>query len=175
MRRMLFLSMVVILGTMVLLTFLQAQEKKIEPVKTRVEPGTIVVNVKTDLSVDVIHANQCKCDLSDVDTFYMSNIMVDVSNHKVGALGVATESVLTVTYFDMGQGRMVTVTKNLTVLHPYPDNPWVFQKYVVVSTPVLVKKSIGITAVIRPKEARITDPVPANNTKTTHQCEVMIY
>jgi hypothetical protein len=100
---------------------------------------------------------------------------VDVSNHKVAGVGVPTESILTVTYFDLMQGQMVTVTKNLPKMHPYPTNPWTLQRYTVVNHPVLVKKSVGIKAVIKPKSNSINDPVPANNLKIVKKCMVMVY
>lgn len=164
---------------MVLLTgSLFAQQRQITP-KTRIDPRLqtkkLQLLLRTDLRVDVIHSSRCKCDLDDVNAFYMANIMVDVSNHKAGNAGVATESVLTVTYYDMNQGKMVTITKNLAKMNPYPTNPWTMQRYVVVNTPVLVKKSIGIKATIKPKASNISDPVPANNTKIIKKCQVMVY
>jgi hypothetical protein len=142
----------------------------------KVDTARLQLNLKTDLRVDVIHSSRCaNCDLPGIDAFYMGNILVDVSNHKVGAVGAATESILTVTYFDLMQGQMVTITKNLPKMHPYPTNPWVLQRYSVVNNPVLVKKSVGIKAVIKPKPTNITDPVPANNTKIVKQCMVMVY
>jgi hypothetical protein len=142
----------------------------------KVDTARLQLNLKTDLRVDVIHSSRCSnCDLPGIDAFYMGNILVDVSNHKVGAVGAAAESILTVTYFDLMQGQMVTVTKNLPKMHPYPTNPWTLQRYVVVNTPVLVKKSVGIKAEIKPKSTNITDPVPANNIKIVKQCMVMVY
>jgi hypothetical protein len=105
----------------------------------------------------------------------MGNILVDVSNHKVGRVGAATESILTVTYFDLMQGQMVTITRNLPKMNPYPTNPWVLQRYPVVNNPVLVKKSVGIKAEIKPKTTAVTDPVPANNIKIVKKCMVMVY
>ncbi|MCP5052138.1 MAG: hypothetical protein GY940_33535 [bacterium] len=154
---------------------LQAQVKQVSPQKLKIPAGKLQLKFRTDLRVDVIHSSRCKCDLSDVNAFYMANIMVDVSNHKTGGVGAATASVLTVKYFDMNQGRMVTVTKNLAVLNPYPKNPWTFQRVVVVNRPVLVKKSVGITAVIKPKSTRVSDPVPANNRKIVRKCSPMVY
>lgn len=131
---------------------------------------------KSDLKVDVIHSSRCpNCDLPGIDAFYMANILADVSNHKVGGVGVATESILTVTYFDLMQGQMVIVTKNLPKMNPYPTNPWTIQRYTVVNHPVLVKKSVGIKAVIKHKRTTITDPVPANNIKIVKKCMVMVY
>jgi len=142
----------------------------------KVDTARLQLNLKTDLRVDVIHSSRCaNCDLPGIDAFYMGNILVDVSNHKVGSVGAATESILTVTYFDLMQGQMVTITKNLPKMHPYPTNPWVLQRYPVVNNPVLVKKSVGIKAEIKPKTTAVTDPVPANNIKIVKKCMVMVY
>lgn len=142
----------------------------------KVDAARLQLNLKTDLRVDVIHSSRCSnCDLPGIDAFYMGNILVDVSNHKAAGVGAPTESILTVTYFDLMQGQMVTVTKNLPKMHPYPTNPWTLQRYTVVNSPVLVKKSVGIKAEIKPKTTTITDPVPANNIKIVKQCMVMVY
>lgn len=151
------------------------QVKKPRTIK-KVDAARLQLKLKTDLRVDVIHSSRCaNCDLPGIDAFYMANIMVDVSNHKAAGVGAPTESILTVTYFDLMQGQMVTVTKNLTKMHPYPTNPWTLQRYTVVNHPVLVKKSVGIKAVIKPKPTNISDPVPANNTKIVKKCMVMVY
>jgi hypothetical protein len=177
MKRFVLFTIVFCLLSAFMVTVLQAQQKVITP-KTRTNlkvQKKLVLRLKTDLRVDVIHSSRCKCDLRDVGAFYMANIMVDVSNHKVAGVGASTESILTVTYFDMNQGRMVTVTKNLPKMHPYPTNPWTLQRYVVVNHPVLVKAGTGIKAVIKSKATNISDPIPGNNIKMLHKCQVMVY
>lgn len=142
----------------------------------RVDTTRLQLKLKMDLRVDVIHSSRCSnCDLPGIDAFYMSNILVDVSNHKVAGVGTLTESILTVTYFYLMQGQMVMVTKNLPKMHPYPTNPWTLQRYTVVNHPVLEKKSVGIKAEIKPKTTTVTDPVPANNIKIVKKCMVMVY
>lgn len=169
------LLLVVCLGIMTSPVFSQVRaQKQIKTIKP-VARQDLKLQLKTDLRVDVIHSGRCVCDLPGVAAFYVGNIMVDVSNHKVAGRGVATESVLTVKYFDLMAGRMVTVTKNLPKMHPYPTNPWTLQRYIVVNHPVLVKKSIGISAEIKPKPTNITDPAPGNNKKVIHKCQVMVY
>jgi hypothetical protein len=143
---------------------------------TKIDTAKLQLNFKTDLRVDVIHSSRCpNCDLPGIDAFYMTNILVDVSNYKVGGVGAAVESILTVTYYDLMQGKMVTVTKNLPKLNPYPTNPWTLQRYTVVNHPVLVKKSVGVKVEIKPKASNVTDPVPANNVKIIKTCLVMVY
>jgi hypothetical protein len=171
--------MFVCITLMALNTNLYSQQvKKIQQPQTikKIDPSRLKLRLKTDLRVDVIHSSRCpNCDLPGIDAFYMANILVDVSNHKVAGVGAPTESVLTVTYFDLMQGQMVTVVKNLPKMHPYPTNPWTLQRYTVVNHPVLVKKSVGIKAVIKPKSTAINDPVPANNMKIVKKCMVMVY
>lgn len=165
----------VCISLMALNTNLFSQQVKKPQTIKKVDAARLQLNLKTDLRVDVIHSSRCPCELPGVNAFYMANIMVDVSNHKVGGVGAPTESILTVTYFDLMQGKMVTITKNLPKMNPYPTNPWTLQRFVVVNTPVLVKKSLGIKAVIKPKSTSITDPVPVNNTKIVKKCMVMVY
>lgn len=142
----------------------------------KIDASKLTLVFKTDLRVDVIHSSRCpNCDLPGIDAFYMANIMVDVSNHKAAGVGAAVESILTVTYFDLMQGKLVSVVKNLPKMNPYPTNPWALQRYTVVNHPVLVKKSVGIKAVIKSQKTSITDPVPANNTKILKRCQVMVY
>jgi hypothetical protein len=177
MKKIFVFSIVFCLCAAFLVTTLQSQVKttqKLKPVQ-KIDARRLQLKFKTDLRVDVIHSSRCKCDLSDVNAFYMANIMVDVSNHKTGGVGAPTESVLTVTYFDMNLGRLVTITKNLPKMHPYPTNPWTLQRYVVVNHPVLVKKSVGITARIKPRPTNVFDPVSTNNVKTVRKCSPMIY
>ncbi len=151
------------------------QVKKPTKKLTTIHASQLQLKLQTDLRVDVIHASRCACDLPAINAFYMSNIMVDVSNHKVGSKGATTESILTVTYYDLMKGKMVTKTKDLAALKPYPTNPWTFQRYVVVNKPVLVRKLVGITAEIKPKANNVFDPVPANNKKKIEKCQVMVY
>jgi len=144
--------------------------------KKKVDTSKIQLALKTDLRVDAIHSSRCpSCDLPGIDAFYMTNIMVDISNHKVSGVGVATESILTVTYFDLMKGKIVTITKNLPKLDTYPSNPWALQRYVCVELPVLVKKSVGIKAEIKPKNSTVVDSIPSNNLKIAKKCMVMVY
>jgi hypothetical protein len=156
--------------------YIDAQVKTLKRPQVKTIKGQkFQLSLKTDLRVDIIHASRCKCDLRDVGAFYMSNIMVDVSNHKAGGFGATTESIIKVTYFDMLQGKMVVVNKTIPKMNPYPKNPWTYQRFVVVNHPVLVKASVGIKAEIKPKASNISDPVPANNVKKIHKCQVMVY
>jgi hypothetical protein len=129
----------------------------------------------TDLKVDGIFGPNCKCDISDVDAVYMGRINVTVSNNYQKSGGLATQSELTVTYHDLRSGQLVTVKKQLPVIKPYPTNPWVLQEYQVVTSPVLVKKSVGIKAEIKPTSPGVSDSDNSNNSMTVRKCEVMIY
>jgi hypothetical protein len=143
---------------------------------TRVDTTKLQLQFKTDLRVDAVHSSRClNCDLPGIDAFYMANILVDVSNYKVGGVGAAAESILTVTYYDLMAGKMETVTRELSRLNPYPANPWTLQRYTVVNHPVLVKKSTGVKAEIKPKSSQVMDPVPVNNVKIVKKCLVMVY
>ena len=163
---------------MVSLPQLPAQQVKNPPrtTITQIDSSKLQLKLKTDLRVDAIHSSHCpSCDWPGIDAFYMANILVDVSNYKVGGVGAAVESILTLTYYDLVQGKMVTVTRNLPKLNPYPTNPWALQRFTVVNHPVLVKKSTGVKAEIKPKGSTVTDPVPANDVKIIKTCLVMVY
>lgn len=151
--------------------YVQAQEYKTPRMK--LDPKQVqapIAKPKADLRVDVIHSTSCACDLPGIDAFYMGNILVDVSNGS----GAATAGTLTVTYHDLSVGHMVTVTKPISTLNPYPTNPWCLQMFKVVDTPVLVKKSVGIKAEIKPSPP-VTDSNPANNVKIEKRCAPMVY
>lgn len=128
----------------------------------------------TDLKIDAIHSSRCKYDLSDVDAFYVADIMVDVSNNYIQKGGGSTTAILKVTYHDLLTGHPVTVTKNISTLNPYPTDPWRIQMLKVVDHPVLVKKSTGIKAEIQ-ITGMAADSNPSNNVKTVHKCQQMIY
>lgn len=157
---------------------MQMKEQVQKPVTPGLKPP---ISYKTDLAVDNIYAANCKtnCDLNDVDAFYMNKIIVTVSN---GSGGVEVSAEVKITYYDLGQGRSVTVTKTISSIKPYPTNPWVVD-VTMVDRPVLVKKSTGIRAEVKPIRpfpgtdiiGTVTDSNPSNNVKTVHQCDVMIY
>ncbi len=149
-------------------------KRNVQPIK--VDASKLRLRLRTDLRVDVIHSSRCyPCQMPGIDAFYVKDLMVDVSNHKVGTAGAATASVLEVSYFDLMKGKMVTITRHLPKMNPYPKNVWTLQKYKVLNRPILVKRSVGIKAVIKPKATNINDPVPANNKKVIKKCNVMVY
>ena len=104
----------------------------------------------------------------------MSNIMVDVSNNYMKSGGASTAARVTVTYFDISAGSMVTKTKDIANLNPYPTNPWAVQRLVVVNHPVLVKKSVGIEVTIE-STSGVGDPNHSNNKKIAYDCSIMVY
>jgi len=146
-----------------------------KPQIKKLDASRLQLILKTDLRVDVVHSSRCACELPGVDAFYMGNIIVDVSNHKAGSFGVATESVLKVVYFDLIKGQKVVINKDLPKMNPYPTNPWTLQRVMVVNHPVLIKKSDKLIVRIKPKNTKITDPVPENNVKKIDRCQGMVY
>lgn len=151
----------------------QDVNKQIKPGTQLIQRGDLVLKLNADLRVDYIHSSNCpnaNCELVGVDALYLPNIMVDISNGK----GSAAESDVEVSYFDLMQGRMVTVIKPAARMNPYPTNPWTMQRFVVVNNPVLIKKSVGVRARITPKGG-VTELDPSNNEKTIKQCSVMVY
>ncbi len=131
---------------------------------------------QADLSVNAIHAKQCKCDISDVDALYMGDIRVDVAKRDISTPAAARTQAgvvvgyLKVTYHDLAAGR--PVTHNLMV-----QNENMGKTVRVVDRPVLVKKSVGIKAELRLNSPGYagTDPVPSNNVMIKTDCQVLIY
>jgi len=146
-----------------------------QPQLKKLDAKLVQLATKTDLRVDVVHSTRCACELPGVDAFYMGNILVDVSNYKVDNVGVATESILKVVYFDLLKGERVVIQKNLPVMNTYPTNPWAMQRIMVVDHPVLIKKSEQLIVRIKPKNPNITDPVQNNSVKKIDRCQGMVY
>lgn len=175
MKKLFVIGSIVIVCSILAVSPVLMSQTTAKPQVKKVDMSQLQLATKTDLRVDVIHSTRCACDLPGVDAFYMGNILVDVSNHKFNNVGVATESILKVTYFDLLKGEKVVVTKNLPVMNPYPTNPWALQRVMVVNHPVLIKKSEQLVVKIRPKSQKITDPVLDNNIKKTDRCQGMVY
>ncbi|NWF93655.1 MAG: hypothetical protein HXY46_12105 [Syntrophaceae bacterium] len=141
----------------------------IDPTKVSpVDPKTLrepIPKPTTNLGVDNIYASFCKCDLSDLDAFYMNQIIVYVSNHPPsGGSGIrSAKGVLKVTYHDLIKGRVETVIRDVEV----PLG--VSLPFGVVTGPVLVKKSLGVKAEVEISGFAV-DSYPANNVKTVREC-----
>lgn len=176
MKRLTIMAMAVSVMTIFLagmISYAGAQAKQL-PQLQQAPVKPLIPKPTTDLKVDAIHARTCKCDLNDVDAFYMGNIMVNVSNNYMQSGGASTSGTLTVTYYNLSTGGPVTVTKSIPTLNPYPTNPWVLQNFVVVDHPVLVKRSAGIRAEIQPAGI-VGDSNPGNNVMTVRQCSQVVY
>jgi hypothetical protein len=154
---------------------LMAQEDGNIEKKSSLNSIKLKLTFRTDLQVVAIHSSRCLKDKNTQDSFYMANIMVDVANHKVGKVGAACESILTISYFDMRQGKKVTLIRQLPKMSPYPEEPWTIKRFVVVMVPVMVNIGTGITARIKPKRNTVSDPVPENNSLTVNKCTLMVY
>lgn len=166
--------LVLLVATALLIPHLNAQQKVIKPPST-LQANKLTLVRQTDLRMDVIHSSRCVCDLPGVDAFYMSNIMVDFSNHKIGKMGAATKAVIDVMYYDLILGKKIVARRKVDLIRPYPTNPWTYQRFVMVNKPVLVKKSFGIKATIMVDTPNIKDPKPGNNSKKIFKCQVMVY
>jgi hypothetical protein len=166
--------LVLFLAMALLIPHLNALQKVIKP-PTTLQNQKLTPVRQTDLRMDVIHSSRCICDLPGLDAFYMSNIMVDFSNHKIGKMGANTKAIIDVIYYDRILGKKIVVRRKVDLIRPYPTNPWTYQRFVMVSKPVLVKKSFGIKATIMIDTPNIKDPKPANNSKKIYKCQVMVY
>jgi len=184
MKHLISVNMIILLAIVLTVTSGQAQNNHTIPTERvsdrgvlhRIPEGIREIHLKTDLRVDSVYSDQCRCDLPGVDALYMNDIMVNISNHRGNNVSGATaESVLTLKFYDLLKGEEVTVTKNLPAIKPYPTNPWANKRYVMVNHPILVKKSIGITVEVKPKNANITDSNLSNNVMKITECTPSIY
>ena len=150
----------------------QVKEIDTAPISGGLNVPPVRVRPKTDLKVDGIWGGGCKCDLRDVGAIYMGKIKVSVSNNYQQSGGVATGGILKVTYYDLTAGQLKTVTKTIPTLKPYPTNPWA-RGIIVVNSPILAKRSVGIKAEFQPS-APVIDSNPANNIMTVYKCNVLV-
>ncbi|MCP4213419.1 MAG: hypothetical protein GY765_02130 [bacterium] len=130
----------------------------------------------TDLRVDAVHSSECLCDLKKAGAIYMNDIIVDVSNHKAsaGRGGTAVSSSLVLSYYDMVKGKIVTVTKDLPLMKPFPQKSWMMKDIVMVEKPVLAKTNPGIRVEITITTENVRDTMPRNNVMRVKECKVLI-
>jgi hypothetical protein len=124
-----------------------------------------------DLKVDNIYAGNCACDLAGVDALYMR----DISVHFSGTIKFLTTpgdvvATLKLTYFDLMLGRSETRTVMIQAGHLARGSG----QALMVSGPVLIKKSIGVTAEIMPAGLVEVDPNLTNNKKKVTECSVFL-
>ena len=156
--------------------FLSAQKdpsgQRIPPEKHK--PGKLESkeekSVATDLKVVGIFGGDCPCKITNVDAFYSKYIEVRILNNYQKQGGAPTDAIIKITYFDLVDGKEKIIKKNMPTLNPYPKKPWEF-KEILISHPVLAKKSTGITVEVLPASKEIRDPNWDNNIKTINQCE----
>jgi hypothetical protein len=132
---------------------------------------TVRIKRSADLRVDNIYADSCACDLPGVDAMYMRNITVYISatfSFTVNPADVI--GTLKVTYFDLMKGRLDTKTV-MVQAYTLRDSAGAI---VMVHEPVLIKKSVGVTAEISPAGLVEVDSNPANNKKKITVCSVRL-
>ncbi|RPI77185.1 MAG: hypothetical protein EHM45_10070 [Desulfobacteraceae bacterium] len=123
---------------------------------TQVQAPARVLKFSADLLVQYIEFFNCPCSLNQVlDTEYVTDmIAVKVANTSTFN---AVPAKVTVSYYDVSAKTTVTVTKNVTL----NANQWT--KVIMVQKPILIKKSVGVTASIEHTDAKYADPNLANN------------
>jgi hypothetical protein len=130
------------------------------PVGNRFTP---VVEVKsTDLELRAIYSKQCECEnLPGVNAFYMGDLQVTYCNN--GSIPVSP--IVEVAYYGLILGKEVALAKEFPTLSPNECH-----SEVIVENPILVKKSTGIRAKIKPKLTSILDVNKTDNEKEVHKC-----
>jgi hypothetical protein len=123
---------------------------------TQVQAPARVLKFSADLLVQYIEYFNCPCTLNQVlDTEYVTDmIAVKVANTSMHN---SVPAKITVSYYDVSAKIMVTVTKNVTL----NANQWT--KVIMVQKPILMRKSVGVSASIEHTNAKYTDPNLANN------------
>jgi hypothetical protein len=128
--------------------------------------------VQADLGVEGIYAYSCACDLPGVDALYMNKITVEVSaKFKARLDDSAVIGTLKVTYYDLMTGRLET---RAVMLQAYLFRGRSSNVVEVVSSAVLIKKSVGVRAEVQASGAISSDPNPANNVKKENVCRVRL-
>jgi len=125
-----------------------------------------------DLAVVEIYAFSCACDLPGIDALYFNKISVELTAQiKFPVDDSSVIGILKVSYFDLLSGR----TENREVmLQANLFRGRASALVDVVTTPLLVKKSVGITAEVKVAGAATGDPNLANNKKKVNVCKVRI-
>ena len=127
---------------------------------------------QADLGVEGIYAYSCACDLPGVDALYMNKITVEVSAKiKTRLDDSEVIGTLKVTYHDLMTGRLETRTAMLQANLFRGRSSNVVE---MVSNALLIKKSVGVRAEVKPAGAVSGDPNPANNIKKENVCRVRL-
>ncbi|NDY42412.1 hypothetical protein G3N55_06095 [Dissulfurirhabdus thermomarina] len=128
--------------------------------KTKIDPSKL--HFAADLQIYSLGAkNSCPCQPAGVDAMLLPNLEVVVTSQTPGIQAAGT---ITVTYFDLMQGR--SVTRSI----PFSGLAQASRKtFSISNTPLLVRKSAGIRAEIRPAPP-VQEKNPADNVRIIHQC-----
>lgn len=132
----------------------------------------IVTPKQVDFGVEEIYAYGCACDLPGIDALYFNKVQVEVSaTIKFSAADSDVIGILKVSYFDLMKGRTEThqVMLQANLFRGRKTN-----LVDVVAVPILVKKSVGITAEVKVSGAATADPNLANNVKKQDTCKVRL-
>jgi hypothetical protein len=178
----------VIIVLMVLL-IVPATAQDVKKIDKRITRPTVPVEAarvipKADLGVTNILGGACPTSLPGVDAFYNNGIIVDIHLKDIMVPETLKNEASTVVgylmvkYFDLVQGR--EVTHNLMLERGrfmwVPSQSISTARISVINNPVLIKKSVGITAKVTlniPGYAT-ADPETANNEMVVKECKVLL-
>ena len=132
----------------------------------------IVTPKQVDFGVVEIYAYGCACDLPGIDALYFNKVQVELSaTIKFTAADSDVIGILKVSYFDLMKGR---TESHQVMLQANLFRGRTVNLVDVVSVPILVKKSVGITAEVKVSGAATADPNLANNVKKQDTCKVRL-
>jgi hypothetical protein len=158
------LHLVVALAAAALFT-MQGSTQAAQPVKRMAPAATQVaqpvpLNLPCDVSISYIQYFNCPCNL-ELDAYYVDQYL-SVKLFNASTLKPTVE--LKVTYFDITQNRLKTITRNVTF------NGRGSQNVVISNHPLLIKRSYGVQAEVTLKSKNMHDPDLSNNRKTQMTC-----
>lgn len=132
----------------------------------------IIPQKLADLGVLEIYAHDCACDLPGIDALYFYKVQVEVSaTIKFPIEDASVIGILKVSYFDLMKCR--TESREV-MLQAYLFRGRTSNLIDVVTVPILVKKSVGITAEVKVGGEVTGDPNLANNSKKVDTCKVKL-
>ena len=138
-----------------------------QPVKKMPAAATQVtqpLNLPCDVSISYIQYFNCPCNL-DLDAYYVDQ---SLSVKLINASTLKPTVELNVTYYDILQNRLKTITRNVMF------NGRGSQNVVISNQPLLIKRSNGVHAEVRLKSKNMHDPDLTNNQKTQLLCGPMV-
>jgi|GEM_PF-5386680 len=126
------------------------------------ESGEDLQKKTVDFGVLEIRAGECACELKGLDVIYFNKIYVKLTNNS----DETEDAEVSVSYFDVISSRYRKAVKKARQLKP-KEKRWLM----VVTAPILARRTNGIHARVYPVYPRFVEDVNSeNDLKITRQC-----